>query len=706
MAQRKSWRGYGFGVLVLAAASCSPAEKVEAPGPRPPVSLPGRAGQVAIDPGKILPAGGSCALPSVGVSAAPIAAPNPMMSALSGPTVRATTPPPPISGGTLMATQDGTLLVAADPERDQLYFVDLKTNKLLHVRPLLAGDEPGRLVEDAQGRIHVALRGGRAIATLTREAQSPITRREVCAVPRGLAYDAAHNQLHVACAEGSLVSLGAAPDAEVTRRLDVGSDARDVIVRGDHLFVSHFRSAQLDELGPDGERMQRMQPATFTRDESVLRALTADGKPADVNGCNAAVVESVTQKVDNTPNVAWRAIDVPNRGVAMLHQRARMGEVQITQGGYGVGSGCGSGIVQSALSVGLDRSDTLSADLGALTLAVDVAASPNGELLAVVAPGSFSIGQQLMVLTLSELSRVSSQSTGARDAAAVPLPAATPLPSGSAANVAPVVPNAPPCVFPTQSLPEPTAQATAVTFAGADLLAVQQREPAGITLYDLRSVTQLTHIDLQQASTEDTGHALFHLRAGAGVACASCHPEAGDDGHVWTFKDIGARRTQALRGGILGTEPFHWNGDMRSFSTLMSEVFVRRMSGFEPRTDQADALASWIDKQPALHADASDPAAAARGKQLFGSEAVGCADCHGGKLGTNNENKDVGTGAELQVPALKGLRFRTPLMHDGCAPTIASRFSDAKCGGGDDHGQVSQLNRAQLADLTAYLETL
>lgn len=719
MTQRKSWRSYGLGLVVLAAGGCNPGENVADPPPETPAPRAGSPAPIIVQttPDSVLPPStppvpvAGCAASAVAVKGAPPSGPLVMTTALSGPAVRATTPPPPISGGTLLTTRDGALLVAADPERDQLYFVDLKTEKLLHVRPLLAGDEPGRLVEDAQGRIHVVLRGGRAIASLTREPQSVITRREVCAVPRGLAYDAAQDQLHVACAEGSLVSLGAAPTAAVTRRLEVGSDARDVIVRGDQLFVSHFRSAQLDELAASGERMQQVQPATFTREESRLKLLDASNQPSAANSCNVASAETITEKVSSTPNVAWRAIDVPNHGVAMLHQRSRMGEVQVTQGGYGGGS-CGSGIVQTSITVGLDKPGSVSADLGALALAVDVASAPDGELLAIVAPGNFGSQAQISVLPLSQLTNsgvapVSGAGGASAQEVVIAQPsAATPLPGG-AATIAPLPPGDPNmCLFGTQTLPEPPGQATAVSFASAYTIAVQQRQPAGIDLYDLRTNTLRTHIDLQQASTEDTGHSLFHLRAGAGVACASCHPEAGDDGHVWTFHDIGARRTQALRGGILGTEPFHWNGDMQNFGTLMSEVFVRRMAGFEPRSDQADALAQWIDKQPALHADARDPLAAVRGKQLFESKDVGCAECHGGAHGTNNENKDVGTGAELQVPALRGLLFRTPLMHDGCAPTIASRFSDPKCGGGDDHGQVSQLSSAQLADLTAYLETL
>src|SRR5437773_649694 len=67
-------------------------------------------------------------------------------------------PPPPISGGTLIALRDGRTAVAADPDRDAIHVIDLPDRTARSV-PLDPGDEPGRLVEDGAGRVHVALRG-------------------------------------------------------------------------------------------------------------------------------------------------------------------------------------------------------------------------------------------------------------------------------------------------------------------------------------------------------------------------------------------------------------------------------------------------------------------------------------------------------------------------------------------------------------------
>jgi hypothetical protein len=615
-----------------------------------------------------------------------------MPQTLVGLTVQSEKAPPPISGGTMMTTADGSTVVAADPERDQLYFVDATGMRKLHARELATGDEPGRLVEDAAGRIHVVLRGAHAIATLSREADSVITRREVCAVPRGIAYDAARNQVHVACAEGQLVTLSAEPTAVMpTRTVDLGTDIRDVLVRGDELFVTRFRAAQLLVLNKDGVLQETRTPRSFGHDEE--RFVPQEGS----NPVCGSVV-SKTVHVESTPNVAWRAIDVPGSGVAMLHQRSRTDEIQVTAGGYGAGSNCGSGIVQTSVTTGMDSQNAPTGDLPEVTLAVDIAADPEGTMLAVAAPGNHGALPQVHIVQLAHL----------QGAANVEPPAAADAAIASAGTFAsPMVPGQEfaPCMHGAMAL-VPDGQATAVSFASPHVLAVQERDPAAISFYDLRTQVLRTRVELGGESRFDTGHTIFHMRAGAGLACASCHPEAGDDGHVWTFATIGARRTQTLRGGLLGTEPLHWNGDMDNFDKLVKEVFVGRMSGFLPSSDQSDALSHWIDLQPAMHAAAADDAAAQRGKALFESSEVRCSQCHAGSHLTNNLSANVGTGANLQVPSLKGVRFRTPLMHDGCASTIAERFTNQKCGGGDSHGTTSQLSAGQIGDLTAYLETL
>ena len=74
---------------------------------------------------------------------------------------------------------------------------------------LTPGDEPGRVVEDAAGHAHVALRRGGAVVSIDVAAGTIVGRRAVCAAPRGSTYNQASDLLHVACSEGALVSLPA-----------------------------------------------------------------------------------------------------------------------------------------------------------------------------------------------------------------------------------------------------------------------------------------------------------------------------------------------------------------------------------------------------------------------------------------------------------------------------------------------------------------
>jgi cytochrome c peroxidase len=77
---------------------------------------------------------------------------------------------------------------------------------------------------------------------------------------------------------------------------------------------------------------------------------------------------------------------------------------------------------------------------------------------------------------------------------------------------------------------------------------------------------------------------------------------------------------------------------------------------------------------------------------------------HDGPQLTTNETVDVGTGGEFQIPGLHGVGLRAPYLHNGCAATLHDRFG--ACGGGDEHGQTSQLSAQDIDDLVTYLETL
>lgn len=625
----------------------------------PPSSFAGTAGATA-----------ACVGAGFGKPSAPAGVSPQLTAAL----VKAETSPPPISGGTLLVSRDGSKLVAADPDRDQVYVVDVATRSLERRVVLHAGDEPGRLVQDAAGRIHVALRGGRGVASfaLGGPATDEPRRSEVCDLPRGIAYDARRNQLYVACAEGKLVRVDPATGA-AQLKVELGRDLRDVIVHDDSLFVTRFRASELVQVEPDSGAVMgsRRPPSAYRVDIDTTTSSTT---------CTLMGVPA-TRTIESDADVVWRAIDVPGQGVALLHQRAENGEVHTSAGGYGGSNfGCGHGIVRGAITLSTGPLANETVDLSLSGLLVDLAVDPTGTLLAVANPAGWGTAASVHVYEVPQASVV--QDFAPNPASAT---ACAPLLRALAAD----------------------GQVTSVAWVAPGQLVAQAREPARIVFYDLSNPADNAiprTLDLRQPSREDSGHTMFHVTAEAGIACASCHPEGGDDGHTWTFSGIGARRTQSLRGGILGTEPFHWNGDMTDFPMLVDEVFVKRMGGPAPDTERANMLAQWVDEQPALHATAPNAEAVARGKTLFESDELGCVKCHGGARFTNNRSEYVGTGVLVQVPSLTGVSFRAPFFHDGCAKTLAERFG--ACGGGESHGHTARLSEAQLGDVTAYLESL
>jgi hypothetical protein len=600
--------------------------------------------------------GGSLGTAGATMCAAPLAGPPPTMPTplqpMIGPAVNATVPPRPVSGGTLLLLGDGVTAVASDPDRDFVYVVDLNARAVRARIALADGDEPGRLIEDGAGLVHVALRRGGAVVTLDPVAGLVTSRQSVCAAPRGLAYEAARDLVHVACAEGTLVSLRAL--GGVFRTVSLRRDLRDVVVTHDGtLLVSTFKTADVLALDANG-------------------AITNDVRPP----ARQAVSVMTGQLRTRSAAVAWRMVPMGDSGALLLHQRGVDDPIVPAPGGYASSKGGCDGIVESTTTVvAPGATPTVSAPIGMLTLAVDVAISPDGQRMAIAAAGN----SHMPLAPVLEM----------------PISLVTQSADGCTSGGVPQMMGAPGSIA-----PPPPGQVVAVSYEQRGAVVAQTRDPAVLWTSDGQPPIQLS-----ADSTHDTGHFMFHVDAGGGVACASCHPEGGEDGRIWSFTCLGLRRSQSLRGGLSGTEPFHWDGDMPHFSDLVQAVFVGRMSGPQPTPDQTAAMLRWLDTIPELPTPApAAPAAVERGRALFQSAAVGCTTCHAGPRLTNNLSVDVGTGLTAQVPSLRGVGWRAPFLHTGCATTLADRFGP--CGGGDKHGHTSQLGPSDIADLTAFLETL
>lgn len=310
--------------------------------------------------------GGGGFIGTGGVTGSLIRGTSPQFPPQLGTTYSQPAAPPAISGGTLLVLADGKTVVAADPDRDTVYVVDLSSRTVIQTITLQPGDEPGRMVQDAAGRVHVALRQGGAVVTCDPTTGKVVARRPVCAAPRGLAYEAGTDRVHVACHDGQLVSLPAAGGTPV-RTLQLDDDLRDVLVDGDKLLVTRFRSAELLTVNADGTVTGRAQPPAFKSPQAHTGAMY-------------------------TPSVAWRALPAPGGGTLILHQRGTVDPVVPTAGGYGGPSPCDAIVHHCITRIDRDGTPHSGPALASLVLAVDMAVSPDGTQVAVVSAGNATNG--------------------------------------------------------------------------------------------------------------------------------------------------------------------------------------------------------------------------------------------------------------------------------------------------------------------------
>jgi len=595
------------------------------------------------------------------------------------------TPPPwgvPITGGTMMVTKDGSHAVIADPDRDRILAFDIAAKTVVAEIALTAGDEPGRVIEDGAGRIHVALRRGSALLTLANATSGEIVaRRYACGEPRGLAWDAATDSVHVACAGGELVTFPAA-GGDATRVLRLERDLRDVIVQGSALVVTRFRTSEVLTVDASGAIVNRVAPPPVQR-------FGGGGVPLPEAGTSGSGTDAPSEPglVNAIPAIAWRTIALPDGRIVMTHQRQVQDTLEAEQEG-GYGGNCGGGPVEAGVTVITPGQGSLAVrPIVQGALPVDIAVSSAGDKLAVVLAGSKKVRVVDTAIAMSQTDDGGCQPPEPME------PTDPPRPDG-------------PDDDDDQGEDDAVGAPTSAAFTpSGDLLIYYPEKPAiEIRAGGFESATP-SFVVLPGVRGIDAGRSVFHTQTVIGVACASCHPEGREDGLVWDFAEFGKRRTQSLAGHILERAPYHWSGDMASLSVLMDDVFAKRMSGGPLGAREKAALGPWLDRIPAPPpAVVADTAAIERGRAIFESADVGCVACHNGDLLSNRQLVDVGTGAPFKVPSLLGIGARAPFMHDGCAQTLMDRFMT--CGNSTLHGQTQQLSPAELADLVTYLESL
>ncbi len=568
----------------------------------------------------------------------------------AAPVVESTVRPSPIYGGTLTITADN-LALAADPDRDVVHVVDLDAGTSEHTVALQPGDHPHRIAIGGSGKAHVVLRGAGGIATIDPVAGTVVGRHAVCAEPRGIAFNDADASLYVACATGDVVRLSEAGVEQ--ERWQLEPDLRDVIVVDGQVKVSLFRAAAI--LGLDGSRMD-----------------------IPTNG-------------DQTPRVAWRTWVTSSGDIAVLHQVASTRPVPINPdpedlpedgSPYGGGGGeCQLGIVNSAITT-FSQGFATTTVLVDSNLTVDAVFAADNSQVVMAAPG---------VIRPEDIVEPKPKKGGFNT---IDVDFGTSVPRSTVR----VNPKDDPGCFSDSTPEHDYGQATAVATTLTGLVVIQSREPAQLVVMDVFGSSPTT-IPLQGESRFDTGHEIFHRATDSGLSCASCHPEGTDDGHVWTFTELGPRRTQPIDVGLEDTAPYHWDGDMPDVDVLMAEVLAHRMGGKRQSSARSDSFTRWLfaQQQPAA-GTLADGSLVASGKALFDS--YDCGKCHTGS-GLGGQRTETIAGEAKQVPTLRRVSLHPPYMHDGRSPTLEAAIRDMIA-----TTKHTTAPDADVAAIAAYLRTL
>lgn len=528
-----------------------------------------------------------------------------------GATVRAHPAPPPLSGGTLATVPGSAIIVAADPDRDAVYVVDVETKNVATIA-LAPGDEPGRVVVDDSRRAHVALRSGGALVTIDLANGNAVTKRAVCSLPRGVAWDKETDDVHVACADGELVTLAAA-GGPPKRVVHVARDLRDVVVTKQGLVVSTFRDADIIRLAKDGSVQAQsagIQAAGKVR--VAWRMIASPSQPTDADD----PAESVMMAAQQTPDEHSLPPPAPPAY-------------------YGSEDGCSAG---GPLSLVSDRRRPVIVPNAVLP--VDIAADDRTIVVVSAANAHLPGRPQIVWLTRNDFTFACSA------AGEIHLPESAEI---------------------TSIVHEPiTDRFYALSREPAALHEIDMRFswPIGSIVLSGASKRDTGHAIFHASSGRGA------------TACASCHPEGRDDGHSWRSVLLGARRTPSLLGTVAGTAPYHWNGEAAGLEDLMSMTFTERMQGPALASDQKSAVASWLGELPGLRRSSSMSSSVSfspslvRGRAIFQSASARCASCHSGALFTNNATLDVGTGGAMQVASLLGVVHHAPYLHDGSQPHV------------------------------------
>jgi DNA-binding beta-propeller fold protein YncE len=175
-------------------------------------------------------------------------------------------------------------------------------------------------------------------------------------------------------------------------------------------------------------------------------------------------------------------------------------------------------------------------------------------------------------------------------------------------------------------------------------------------------------------------------------ACASCHPDGGNDGSMWATME-GERRTMNLHGGVAGRGWLHSSATHADAREFVDSIVTDRFGGKLPTADLESLSRYLAFGIPTLQHPRVNEALAARGEEVFKTK---CAGCHAGPQMTSGAPDpasvlggggpapglfDVGTAIDNAQVALP--TFFANLLTEKEADLVRSIRGDRALGGDD-----------------------
>ncbi len=198
-------------------------------------------------------------------------------------------------------------------------------------------------------------------------------------------------------------------------------------------------------------------------------------------------------------------------------------------------------------------------------------------------------------------------------------------------------------------------------------------------------------------------------------SCNSCHPDARADGLNWDLLNDGTGNPKNAKSLLFAhaTPPAMASGVRPTAEeAVRSGVTQIQFAACPEQVALAiDEYLKGLKPVASPHlVDGRLSEAARRGKKLFFSEQVGCAECHPAPLYSDMQMHDVGSRgprdrrADFDTPTLIEVWRTAPYMHDGRYTTVRELIVEGRHGFRD--GGAGKLSERQIDDLVEFVLSL